>query len=260
MMKDVLGTQYWDSINVEINKLKQADKVLVSDVMAVLKRSDTLLGRENYVAKPENEKLYVVLKPTKYSIVSGKYLKATSSKESSIILISLTDFVNQLFEFNFAYTQMLFNCGHLFKTDEFTNLINSILIQIKYCKKLHNYAYYKCSATAYGVFQDVLKQKFKDADVLENRLFMIYKLYETMKYLEEQSVYTVFNNTMYANVYSDIVINKTSEGTEMLKDFFGKALNRIEKTSDTDKQNSMVYTAEIQSNTLYNFIGGILCK
>ena len=259
MMKDVLGTQYWDSINVEINKLKQADKVLVSDVMAVLKRSDTLLGRENYVAKPENEKLYVVLKPTKYSIVSGKYLKATSSKESSIILISLIDFVNQLFEFNFAYTQMLFNNGTLYETEEFNKLIGDVKIEIQYNNDLMNYAYYKCSATAYGIFQDALAGKFKTDEIAENRLFVIYKLYETMVYIEKYRVYKVIKSVDYKDFYTDFVILKSEKSKEIMKKFLGNALNIIDITKASDKETSLLNTANAQSKVLSKFLGGLLC-
>ena len=137
-VRNVLGREYLVMIDELISKLKYSDRMLLGDVVAIVKRSDAILGRPLEDCDASDESGYIVFAPTKYSILCNKEFGIFRYQNSLWRLVSLTYFVEQIVDFNFAYLTVLNSNNILYQTDEFKRLrefINNKLSVDNYAKK-----------------------------------------------------------------------------------------------------------------------------
>ena len=174
MVKDVLGREYSVALENEINKLKQTERMLIGDIVAVVSRSDRFLGRPIEDCNTKNEADYVIFKPSKYSIICHKDISVIKNDSSNIKLVSLNYFVDQLLEFNFTFLQLILCDGIKYETKEFVKLRKSI---IKIINENSENFYKKQLSLLCGVIGDLNKNKFKE-DVLKDRVFLVYTVLE----------------------------------------------------------------------------------
>lgn len=215
---NVLGSEYAESIEREIRKLKQSDQLLLGEVLAVIKRSDRNIGRPIEDCNTNNENTYVVFAPTKYSIVCHKDVNTIRNEGSDFIFISVNSFVEQLLEFNFTYLQILFGNQPIYLSDKFISIVNNIKDIIK---QNENIVFHKAVCTIQGISKDIHKDKFKD-NVIRDRVFFLYSIYIILiDYLS--TGYFDFKTEINIYVYNDLIKKYTKDKFE----HFAKKLNEL---------------------------------
>ena len=177
MRKDslrTLGSEWEVTINEELLKLKQSDRMLLGDIAGVFIRSDAFLGRPDEDCNEQNESYLAVFYPSKYSIVCNKSFDAKTNAGSKWKLMSLDDFVAKLFQFNFTYLQMLYNNSSLYESEAIKELRENINAELKteYCKQRF---IHKNVSLMYGVLSDFNKGKFRDDAFCRDRVFLVLK-------------------------------------------------------------------------------------
>lgn len=172
----VLETKYRNDIEREIELLGENNKMLLGNIMAVIRRSDTLLGREK--ESHSGDAYYVIFETSIYSIVSSKDISLTSSEGSKYKLMSLNYYIEQLTEFNFTFMQLAYVGDEIFVSDSYKNIINAykeMFEQNDLCNKL---AVQKIVSAAIGITRQINDGKFRDKNILRDRLFLANTLIE----------------------------------------------------------------------------------
>ncbi|MBO5389462.1 MAG: hypothetical protein J6A59_15295, partial [Lachnospiraceae bacterium] len=152
-----LQKEVQDSIVNEYNKLRQSEACIVGDIVAVMKRSDSFLGKPEELVNHDNDNIYVVFEPTKLAKVCGINLDVICNKNSIIKFIPVETLFYRLFEFNFLYTQMVLNKDTwIGVSPKYQDMFARFTEE---CIKDENFKLkYKKEATiAYCIWQDILK-------------------------------------------------------------------------------------------------------
>lgn len=168
-----LQKEVQDNIIDEYNKLKKSEASIIGDVVAVMKKSDSFLGKPENLVNHDNDVIYVVFKPTKLAKVSGMNIDVICNKKSEIKFIPVETLFFRLFEFNFLYTQMIENeQGLMVATEEFKVLIGKYKLMSD--GKLNKHLKFKKESTiAYCVWQDIISGKFKRDYQIMDRLYLV---------------------------------------------------------------------------------------
>ena len=212
-VRNVLGREYLVMIDELISKLKYSDRMLLGDVVAIVKRSDAILGRPLEDCDASDESGYIVFAPTKYSILCNKEFGIFRYQNSLWRLVSLTYFVEQIVDFNFAYLTVLNSNNILYQTDEFKRLrefINNKLSVDNYAKKA---CYRRFVSMLIGIATDINSNKFKDENILRNRLFLVYTCVNICnKYMDKNTASIVLPNKVDIDSYNKLVKYAVSNG------------------------------------------------
>ena len=220
-LKEILGSEYSVAIEREINTLKPEDRLLCGDVLAVVKRSDSNMGRPINDCNESNEITYVIMGPNKASIIAQRNIGAVRCENGKFVIMSVNYFVDQLLEFNFTYLQVLY-CGEvLYATDEYWKIgtkINGVLSLRK------NDAISKTVALCHGVSSDIHKKGYKEKQ-LQDRLFLLFKalcIVDTFMINGEWKI----DKSLDINKYNEVV---KSENIEYLDKWLGKVDENVAK-------------------------------
>lgn len=215
-----LKKEVQDNIVFECSKLGHYDFCQIGRVVAVMKRSDSFLGKPEHMVNHDNDAIYVVFEPSKLAKVCGLRLDVISRKDSNIKFIPVETLVYRLFEFNFLYTQMVLNTDTwLGITPECVELFEKYA---ESCKEDINskLKFKKESTIAYCVWQDILVGKFKVADTIFDRLYLvIYLLGRLHKEYRDRL------NELYYSCYDNREISE--ELISLVNELNGKSLNIV---------------------------------
>ena len=205
-----LGSEWEVTINEELLKLKQSDRMLLGDVAGVFIRSDAFLGRPDEDCNEDNESYLAVFYPSKYSIVCNKSFDAKTNAGSKWKLMSLDNFVEKLFEFNFTYLQMLYNESSLYESDVIKALRENINTELKteYCKQRF---IHKNVALLYGVLNDFNKGKFRDDAFCRDRVFLVLKAMQVIDFFVEHNE-VIMTNKICDKDYNTLVSHGLLDG------------------------------------------------
>lgn len=168
---DVFETEYKDSIQKAYDSLDEYDKLLIGELVAVVRRSDLLLGRPVESLGNQEDTIYAIYRPSKSSSLTQTTLKVIIYE--NIKLISLIDFVNSLNEYNFSYMQIILNDDAIIDcTNQFSTMVNLYrsFINIDNISKM---AFRKMVSLSVGILGDIVNRKFKTKEQYDNRLFLL---------------------------------------------------------------------------------------
>lgn len=184
-IKVKLGSELSVAIEKELNELKKSDRMLLSDIVAVVKRSDALFGKPEEDCDDSKESIYAIFNPSRYSFACTKDFGARRNKNSNIVLMSFNYFIEQVLEFNFTYLTLL-QSQTFYQTVQFEKLGNllNVMIYEDYHKGGYEHfrtdynvgkaLYRKLVSLMLGVLGDVQKGKFKEPEQLEAREFLLF--------------------------------------------------------------------------------------
>ena len=214
LINEILGSEYSVAIDKELDELKQSDRMLLGDIVAVVRRTDKTLGRPSEDCTETDNSGYIIFKPSKYSIICNKDFGAIRNKNSEWVLMSLNYFVTQLLEFNFTYLQVLKSIEVYYESKEFIRLktfIDSLLTYDNDAIKLY---YRKLTSLIIGVCEDLNKGKFKDEKAIRNRVFLVYACICIIYRFVSNDYYAihVINRIYDKDEYNKIVKNCIEDG------------------------------------------------
>ena len=199
-MKDILGSEYSVAIEKEINTLKPEDRLLCGDVLAVVKRSDSNMGRPIEDCNESNNITYVIMGPSKIGIITQKNIGAVRCESGKFVIMSINYFVEQLLEFNFTHLQILY-CGEvLYATDDYWKIGSRISGTVHLRK---NDTINKLVSMCHGVSSDIHKKGYKDKQ-LEDRMFLMFKALCTLDNLIKNHEWKL-DKTLDINKYTSVV-------------------------------------------------------
>lgn len=236
-------SEYVNGIQKKIDGLRQYERDRVGEVLAVLKKSESLLGRPADKVDYENDAIYCVYAPTKLSVICQRDMDIICNKEDNIKLISFNTLVKQLFEFNFTYSQMLLNRDSVIcETPKFYNF------RLEYLKcfnsnEFKSYAESKLEATAFSVMQTIKKGKL-EGRVFSNRVFFLNSVVGTLK-----SMYGIDGIVPVTTPFLDI-FDDDNEVLDKIGKFVGQFTECYQKPSaETKAENT-----RIRQNMMYNAV------
>lgn len=259
-----LGSEWRVAIDNELEKLKQSDRMLLGDVAAIFVRSDSFLGRPEEDCNEENETYLAVFYPSKYSIVCNKSFGTMANTGSKWKLMSLNEFIEQVFEFNFTYLQMLYNSSSIYETNDIKQLRNLVNSEVKSEYNKDRFLR-KHISLMYGVLNDFNKGKFRDDAFCRDRVFLVLKAMKTVD---------IFVDTLQIDVVSPLDEKEYNEfvrhGLESGKLKYGvlgelnhrtaEYSTRLEKKNIAliDKDELKVYKLETKYRFMKNILDNII--
>lgn len=236
-------SEYVNGIQKKIDGLKQYERDRVGEILAVLKKSESLLGRPADMVDHENDAIYCVYAPTKLGVICQRDMDIICDKEDNIKLISFHTLAKQLFEFNFTYSQMLLNRDSVIcETPKFHNF------RIEYLKCFNSnefkiYAESKLVATALSVMQTIKKGKLEGRG-FSNRVFFLNSVVGTLR-----SMYGIEGIVPVTTTFLDI-FDDDKEVIDKIGQFLGQFTEGYQKPSaETKAENTRV-----RQNMMYNSV------
>lgn len=204
-MKEVLGGELLD--NNEIfnivddfkSKLNQSDKMLLGYALAIIKRNDTLLGRN----VSGNNTVYAILDNSEASRVIMQDLNPIGIPGTNIKVITLNYYISQLVELNFTYLQLLFVGDEQYTTEKYNKAKLSALDVISKDNQLLDYFTHKLYSMAFSINTDRVIGKFKDEEVLEARKFLLIKVMLTAEEAVNNGKVEISSNKIDERLYKD---------------------------------------------------------
>lgn len=254
----VLGGEYRVVIKEELSELKQSDKILVGEPCAVLYRTDINLGRPADECETDDKSCYIVLLPSKYSIICNKDFGAFKSKDNSIKLVSLNYFVEKLLEFNFTFLQLIEDKAIIWETDDFHNFIENYKVLINSDEYFKVMRYNTLTSIAISLYSDIKAGKIKDDNSCKNRLFMLYIICEACRNITitgEYSLIDIFNESRYNEVKNRYSVNKDMS---ILKDTIEEVKNNVLNIQNKDKDNDKLRKLMLKYDIMHNLVLSII--
>lgn len=242
-------SEYVDGIQKKIDGLRQYERDRVGEILAVLKKSEALLGRPADMVDHENDAIYCVYAPTRLGVICQRDLDIICDKNDNIKLISFHTLVKQLFEFNFTYSQMMLNRDSVIcETPKFHTF------RLEYLKcfnsnEFKSYTESKLMATALSVMQTVKKGKLEGRG-FSNRVFFLNSVVGTLR-----SMYGTEGVVPVATPFLDI-FNNDKEVLDKIGQFVGQFTEGYQKPSAEAKAEN----TRVRQNMMYNAILPIITE
>lgn len=249
----LIDVQYKDDVREEIERLRPTDRALIGNILAICKRSDRNLGRPEEDCKNSDESIYVVVSPSRESIITCKDLNNVAAKNGKFKFVSINYLIDQILEFNFTYIQIALG-AELQVFNGYYSIMSSVMREIG--KERNNDIYTKlivnkAIGTAYSVLSDLEKGKFNQ-EQCNNRLFFIYNainLAET--YMEDKILSFCKNGTKFnEDIYNKYIRNYSQDSVDYIKERLKVLEKSTEEFPVVDKETAKLIKLTIKSNIL----------
>ena len=256
----VLEGEYKVVIEEELGKLKSSDRMLVDGACAVLYRTDTNLGRLDSECETEEKSCYIVLMPSKYSIICNKDLGALKSADGSLKIVSLNYFVEQLLQFNFTFLQLLEDDTIIFATKEFRQLIIDYRDKIASDDYLFSVRYTTLVSIAISVYSDIKSGKIQNGYACANRLFFLYAVCEACNHIIKTGRYSL-NHIVNLHTYDEIRSNYlNNKDMSILKENIEKIKHHGLNVENRDKNEIKYHKLQVKYQITHDIIMNVLLE
>lgn len=256
----VLEGEYKVVIEEELGKLKSSDRMLVDGACAVLYRTDENLDRVNSECETEEKSCYIVLMPSKYSIICNKDLGALKSEDESLKIVSLNYFVEQLLQFNFTFLQLIEDDAIIYATKEFKKLITNYKDKIACDDYLSSVRYTTFVSTAMSIYSDIKSGKIQNNNACENRLFLLYAVCEACNHIMNTGRYSI-NHIVNLHTYDEIRSKYlNNKDMNILKENIEKIKHYSLNMENRDKDEIKFHRLQIKYQIMHAIIMGILLE
>lgn len=172
----VLGSEYTVAIENEINKVKQSERLLMGKLVAVVKRSDTSLGRPEEDCNQAEIANYAIFAPSIYSVICNKDFGTIRNDGSEWKLISLNSLLEQALDYHFTYLHILLSSEIIYESQEFKAVRTYVSNLLENNEKSKELCFSKMVSLLIGVTTNINKDKFKSNEASRDAVFLAYKV------------------------------------------------------------------------------------
>ena len=260
---ELVESKYREDLREELKRLKPTDRILIGDILAICKRSDKILGRPKEDCNNEDESLYVIVSPSKESVIVGKDINNLAVSNGKFKFLSINYLIDQILEFNFTYIQIVLGAEEqVFKG--YYGIIADLMREIGKKKDDNTYTKLivsKAINTAYAVLGDIGTGKI-DGTKISSRLFFIYNalnLAET--YLEDKILSFCKSGTKFnSEVYTRYIKNYSQDSVGYIKSKIDNISKRVEEFPVVDKETAKLIKLQIKSKTLERLLSSVILE